>query len=546
MAKMPEILDKLGLTQYNKPCKSGFSKTEPKPIEKIRGVKMKAVISFDVGYIKKLNRHMYSGHPVVIAVRELLQNAIDATLHTPLKVITIIVNDSNPTFSVMVTDSGNGMDESDINGKFLRMPSSSKTDDNGSVGGFGIGVKSVVLSADYWQLWTNGLYVDSDIVFKTLGDIESKKCTGTQVFARYEEKTYNDVLLEVVKLVYTSDIDVRLVLEKNGESIFSDNHAGCINRKKQLLGFGDEFTISGMRKFSKGDYEISSFTAFRVNGLTQYTESAYASERTGIFVIDIQSDYSKYDSRYPFSASRESVKYGLNNAIRTVIKGLDRDTRSTSEKIEGEGSNEIILEGGKRLLRGMRGYVPALRKNAKKGTGTGTGTSENGGNGGNGGNSSEFFINARDGEFTDEQLSNIPYSQRDANENSESVLRYNYPSGDILQKYQKMLKAWGIILSIVADKNEIFGIGLVGEKTAIAMRTKYHGQTFYLFNPQKVDKLKDWNSRFIYLYHLAIHECAHKEYQYHDEDFSKEMELITFDTAEGFYNVLKSLRSLVQ
>ena len=513
---------------------------------------MKAEITFDVEFIKKLNRKVYSGHPVIIAVRELIQNAIDATLRTPFKVITVVVNDENPVYTVMVTDSGSGMTESDIGSKFLRMPSSSKTDDNGSVGGFGIGVKSVVLSADYWQLWTNRCYVDSKIVEEG-GEIQSKDSgTGTQVFARYEEKSYNDILLEVVKLIYTSDIDVRLVLEKKGQVIFTDNHAGCINRKKQVLGNGDNFTVSGMRKFSKGDYEIGSITAFRINGLTQYTESAYASERTGIFIIDIVSSYSKYDNRYPFSASRESVKYGLNDAIRTVIKGLDRDIRSTSEKIEGE-SNEIVLEGGKRLLRGMRGYVPSLRKNAKKGTGTGTGTSgtsgtsgNGGGGGGGGGGSSGFFINARDGEFTDEQIADIPYSQRDANKNSESILRYNYPSGDIPQKYQKMLKAWGIILSIVADKNEIFGIGLVGEKTAIAMRTKYNSQVFYLFNPQKVDKLKDWNSRFVYMYHLAIHECAHELYNYHDEDFSKEMELITFDTAEGFYNVLKSLRSLVQ
>jgi len=480
---------------------------------------------------------MYAGHPAVIAVRELIQNAIDATLRTAKPKISLSIKINDPIYTIEISDNGIGMSLDDISNRFLKMPASSKTEDSESVGGFGIGVKVVILSGESWFLHTRNFYADSRLVEE--GKDINENFTffdGAKVGVTFNESG-SGILQDVFDLVYTSNINIHFtVIGMDGTVFCEDKHAGLPNAKKSSLIDKEDFSITAIRGFERNSHRIDGINAIRVNGLTQYI--THASDRKELYLVDVKTSTSKYSSDYPFNASRESLRYGLHREIQASLNGLEKDKTSTEKKIQGV--NDVVTVDGNSFLQGRRGAkmdenspsyndlseddIIKLSNMFKDITG----------------NDAKNFVKSAS---IDSMLKMGIIGKNDDNSYELMIMKVNFNHKVIPQKWMKLLLAWGGVMELVGS--EIFAIGFIGDKDIIAERRIHDNKTFYLVNPEYFDRL-DWYGKFLCLYHIGIHEACHAKFHYHDEDFTMLESKISFETASEFYSLLPNLRKLIQ
>ena len=494
---------------------------------------MKAEIRFDPKYMKQFNRKMYSGHPAVIAVRELIQNAVDATLKTAKPKIGLSITIDNPKYVIEITDNGTGMSLDDISNRFLKMPASSKTEDSESVGGFGIGVKVVILSGESWFLHTRNFYADSRLVEE--GKDINENFTffdGAKVGVTFNESG-SGILQDVFDLVYTSNINIHLtVIGMDDTVIHKDKHAGLPSAKKSSLIDKEDFSITAIRGFERNSHRIDGINAIRVNGLTQYI--THASDRKELYLVDVKTSTSKYSSDYPFNASRESLRYGLHREIQASLNGLAKDKTSTEKKIQGVNDNVMVT--GNSFLEGRRGAIEPDENRLSYDD-----------------LSLDDIVKLSSifGNITGNDAKNLAKSavkmgiigKNGDNSYELMIAKVNFNHKTIPQKWVKLLLAWGGIMELVGS--EVFAIGFVGDRDVIAERRVYENKVFYLVNPEYFDKL-DWYGKFLCLYHIGIHEACHARFHYHDENFTMLESKISFETASEFYGLLPRLRKLIQ
>jgi len=494
---------------------------------------MRAEIKFDPKFMRQFNRKMYAGHPAVIAVRELIQNAVDATRKTARPKIGLSIMIDDPKYVIQVTDNGIGMSLDDISNRFLKMPASSKTEDSESVGGFGIGIKVIILSGEFWFLHTRENYVDSSLIEEGK-DIKENFIffDGAKVGVTFRESG-DDILQNILDIIYTSDIHIHLVLRNPDLSIlFEDKNAGLPNAKKSLLIDKENFSVDAVRGFERNSRRIGGINAIRVNGLTQYVTKI--DDRKELYIIDIKTSTSKYSPDYPFNASRESLRYGLHREIQASLNGLAKDKTSTEKKIQGV--NDAIAITGNSFLQTMSSSerssyddlslddIVKLSNMFKDITG----------------NEAKFL--AKNASI-DSMLKMGIIGKNDDNSYELMIMKVNFNHKIISQKWMKLLLAWGGIMELVGS--EVFAIGFIGDKDIIAERRIHDNKTFYLVNPEYFDRL-DWYGKFLCLYHIGIHEACHAKFHYHDEDFTMLESKISFETASEFYSLLPNLRKLIQ
>lgn len=294
---------------------------------------MKHQIVTSPDLIRTLGKSLYTNRLDFILVRELLQNAIDASINK--EEINIVFNwKDNNTFELMVRDNGIGMTEEILLNVFLSIGSSYKPD-NGSTGGFGI-AKVALFSCNKWSVHTLDNYIDETLEHRK---IEFHQGTIVNATIQLESNTYNWHKQDVIRLVH-SNARENIIL--NGAQVESYNDIKIIKESKTEHGIDYTFGISQVGIENEyGWNENSKFGSivYRINGLTQFIQDGNNElrEKHRNLVIDFKGiGYtSPRNNTYPLSLSRESINdSGLKTLVGDWLNSLAKDVNSQIQRTE--------------------------------------------------------------------------------------------------------------------------------------------------------------------------------------------------------------------
>jgi hypothetical protein len=482
--------------------------------------------------IRKIGRDTYSGSPLLIVARELVQNARDAALrkgvdpHIALEIRVLREGSGAIRFVLACEDNGVGMTPEDIVTKFLRIGagkgSLAKVALPEETGYFGM-AKVALMSCEYWSCRTLDWLVSSRHVeeqreiTRMPRRLEGTRiCVGVDTVDKFwcVERALKDVLSYLITSEASVDLTVKEIDKTAGplsaRTVLQLKTGGLSQQNNMVLAHrADEaqpgFTVSILSdppvlpQFEMfehamgGDDLLGVFV--RLNGLTQHEEWV-SNGLTFLMIVDVVNcPNSLPPDRYPFNMSREALKGRFGGEIREVIKSFAKNPATTKAQSANnfetsfEVVDGILLQGVSHLgmlTPSMPGHLQG--KNC---------TREN-------------------------ALCLTPRTTKAENPTMVKVkLLFEKLSRSSLAGYDwRVLMAWGEIVQLVEDQQAAFGIGLTGDKYTQASRIVYQGTTYYLLNLSSIKGPKTHLGKLLCMWHLALHEVTHSFMGVHDEYFT--------------------------
>lgn len=322
----------------------------------------------DVQNIWRLQcKNLYYASLGVIAIRELLQNSVDAitrkvkkgliTKQQGLIKITIEGND------IIFEDNGIGMSKEIIHDKFLILGKSDK-DNSSEIGGFGV-AKAVILGCcDWFSVETfNNIFTLDDIGVNPIRE-QPTKINGTRITLKnvvYSDKKYIGEYYtifkqEIFNILQTSDIPYRVLY--NGTPVdlwFKDE----VLSYKSIENFGlykEDYPQVETKVLFKNllSFQQEGMLYVRLNGLTQYY--SYKGKLSCNVIVDFNTELNPTDDNYPFTASRESTKWDYTkmlNAISDKLIQKPNSILSTIKYTEIFFDNPKDFDESNRVVKGI-------------------------------------------------------------------------------------------------------------------------------------------------------------------------------------------------
>ena len=166
-----------------------------------------AEISIDPRLIKLLGRSMYDSHPLVLVVRETLQNSRDACLRRGIEPEIHITVKLLPDQKAIVIcrDNGIGMTAEELIKYFLRLGGTGKEDDPQSVGGLGL-AKAVIMGGNDWSIHTRNYRTSMQDIIDRHPIRIVDFIDGTEVMTKIERKCYFSDLINAYLMAALSDV----------------------------------------------------------------------------------------------------------------------------------------------------------------------------------------------------------------------------------------------------------------------------------------------------------------------------------------------------
>ena len=448
----------------------------------------RTLITVDPRLLSLIGAKLYSGHPLPIVVRELIQNSRDACVRkgvAPKIELTVTVPYGN---NIVVTcrDNGIGMTADQLVNDFLCLGNTSKTHDGSAVGGFGI-AKAAIMRNPVWHVHSLDNYMDNTFL-ETGMDVETRSyLDGTEVTVQIDTDTYSGDVNNMLRMIYFSDIEVDLKLTYRGE-LYRDATAG-LHYEEELLKLIEEPQWSAYRlptsslalSESLSPVVSTNYSFFRLNGLVQYAQPSYSTRDYNI-LFDLTPKYRPEENNYPFTMSREGLSGDIQTPIRDFIINADTNSQSVEMNAETAEINVVIQEGY--MMHGKRNH-------ARKGLEP---------------ISMEDLIQSLDGK----------------DHTSQKIMLKNYmPETRDAEKDFKLLRLWQALILECAEFSETFGIGLIlHDGTKAARITDADGYTYYLINPDEFYHITRKKVLALILHQVACHEVSHLYYRDHNEYFT--------------------------
>jgi hypothetical protein len=491
-----------------------------------------AKVTLDPSMIRKVGRDTYSGDPLLIVARELVQNARDAALrkgvdpHISLE-IRVIREESGVIRIVMVCeDNGIGMPPEDIVTKFLRIGSGkgslTKVALPEETGYFGM-AKVALMSCEYWSCRTLDWLVSSRHVeeqreiTRMPRRLEGTRiCVGVDTVDKFwcVERALKDLLSYLITSEASVDLTVKEIdktYSSNSARVVLDMKTGGLSQQNDIvLAYRDDenqpgFTVSIVSdppilpQFEIFEYTIGGDNLLgvfvRLNGLTQYEEWV-SNGLTFLLIVDVVNcPNSLSPDSYPFNMSRESLKGKFNCAVHDAIKSFAKNPETTKAQSASNFETSFEVVDGV-LLEGVCNlgvFAPTIPSHLQGKSCT-----------------------------RDNALSITPSATKveDPTMVKAKMLFEKRPRSSLGGYDWRMLMAWGEIVRLVEDSRMNFGIGLTGDKYTKASRVVYEGTTFYLLNPSSIKGPKTRLGKLLCMWHLALHEVTHAFIGVHDEYFT--------------------------
>lgn len=473
--------------------------------------KQNANLSISPQVIAMLGRKLYSNHPLVIVVRELLQNSVDACKRkgvNPDIIINIDIDNNKEEINVSCTDNGEGMTEDVLLNKFLCLGESGKRDDNKSTGGFGI-AKASIMSNPFWDVHTHDMYVSVDTLGLPPQRVEY--IDGTIVNVRITEQWYLNTIKSMLSMIYFSDVSIKLNVIQNGENLISDDNAGLTEvLHNDFIDSDNRYTIDVCKEF-ENVYHFAKFNAFRLNGLVQFTNETY--DRKINLVIDLYTDKLPTDKEYPLSMSRESIESGVKYDIQSKIKEYDENPL-TSQSLIYSGENEENLKKSKGLT--IFGAYNDPNKN--------------------------YMTDNNRQDFNFALFANLPAIGK-----LDTIVVYREDDNMPSTEEKRILRLWAGILALTCDISDEFGIGITGERGLTAERCFKNNNYYYLLNTESIlSENLSMDALVHRLHFLATHESLHHDLHSHNEYFTTGMDNIYVATIQKILDNMPKLRAIVR
>lgn len=486
---------------------------------------MKAQTSIDPKLISLLGRKLYSGNPVLIATRELLQNSVDACkranvppdITISIKVQQKSTEDRDCVVTVVCDDNGCGMSEEELVNDFLCLGGTSKTG-RGEVGGFGI-AKAAIMAGSFWSVDTLSHHIDLNDVISgnDIGTIPERE--GTRVTIQFDmDYFFLWYFEEICGIIYTSDVDIKFEFDTDTKH-YRDDHAGLHHKLNTLVNYND-WTGYGIEAIDIDYITISSRSFVRLNGLTQFRYvSGGSSKRKSNILIDIHTQEDPSSKAYPLTMSREGLTGPVKDEIYFWIVDMDDNSASTDHIVQKASIPDNISFVSGRSLQGSRQANTNLYTDSLTG------------------NCIDELINQWKFEVTTYTSTRVDVLD-DYLDNSKtnSILKFvNYsPDEKNITRDSIVISLWQTILEMCMYNTSVFGVGFIGEDSVKAAFDHEGNFPFYLINPEYFDmlNLKDPKATVLSMWLTATHEMSHALVARHNEDFVLMMGYLQSTTME--------------
>lgn len=330
------------------------------------------IANFSVNYefLGLIGAKLYTMHPLILTVRELLQNGRDAGIKKGLKNSSIEITlycDKDKTV-VHCKDNGIGMSDDDILNNFLCLGSSTKNTSIGETGGFGI-AKAVFFCNESWTLHSHDNYLDDKYVRESLPISKVEYLDGTEVTVTVNKRTYSQIITDVMATIILSDVNVIFkvftretpsdewssVVDVNTKNIrdFKWTELAELTEKQDDLPYWKmkgaldvSFPSFRLNGYQQGG-DVNGQVYVRVNGLIQFRLSAYSSYNgmKGSFIVDIMNPGDPRGETYPLTMSRETFKGEFARELFSVIEKYFANPITTNKMVLGKQTKIAIIRG---------------------------------------------------------------------------------------------------------------------------------------------------------------------------------------------------------
>ncbi len=518
----------------------------------------RAKISLDPSMIRKVGRDTYAAKPLLILIRELVQNARDATLRkgaAPNLTLEIrIVFDGDGCRPIVICqDNGTGMTPEDVLTKFLRIGAGKGSCPSPEVnpnetGYFGM-AKVVLMSCEYWTCRTLDLLVTNRHVEEEREiTLMQRRLAGTRICAGLEKEPYGMSVVSalgqaldyltlssvkvhvIVKTLHISEgivQEVKTVLDRNFLGV--DHIAKIIDSQSQNGAPG--YIVRTVREMTEQeDFHVFNFIVrrckkksifVRLNGLVQFSLYSEVDFKDIYVLIDvINCPNNLPPDSYPFSMSRESFKAAFSRSLESVIKSYSTNPLTVQNASARDYQTRHHVIGGP-MLYGV--HKPCLQENRLP-------------------NAFESVPCVIENSLP-MQVERASFG--DTNPIDVKILLELLTDKDIKPHWWRLLAAWGEILRLLHSDDDPFGIGFTGDEHTRAARTTYEREVFYLVNPNAVST-RTLAGKILSLWHLAAHEVCHTQEPYHNEYFTSHEGSLANATADILGRSMPHLAKLLQ
>lgn len=470
---------------------------------------MKIQTSIDPKLIAMLGRKLYSSHPVPIIVRELLQNSIDACNRAGVEPVISIKVEQLTDRQVIITcdDNGCGMTPEEIISDFLCLGGTNKRG-TGSVGGFGI-AKAAIMSGVSWSVETLDWIFDSNDMIEgnDIREVSSPR-KGTKITVELDEQTYSWNIEEMLRLIYTSSVNIELTVLSSRMTTIYDSSAGLKALPLSMIK-NDRWEAFGVEAMEYGNgHPIHGRNFVRVNGLTQFQVSSYVDSRESNFLIDIYTDENPDSKSYPLTVSREKLTDTIQTEVLQWLRQFEGESASTDLQIK-----RLILPDDVTIIPGalLVGERTKFANNSGSGSGIGVGN--------------EDFEKIQ--EFISEiilerekAMESLSEYINEGSDHSILMMRNYAPKPENIQQDSNILSVWNSLLKTIIPVGNVFGTGFVGDNQVISSINMETKVPFFLVNPNNILKnSRSPRSAIIHLWTSCCHELSHLTEYRHSEEF---------------------------
>jgi hypothetical protein len=523
----------------------------------------RAVVSVAPNFIGAVANSLYTKEMTAIALRELLQNSLDACLRAgrdpSIQIKVKKVTDSE--FTVYCRDNGCGMEDWEIEENFLGAGASSKGDTNKAVGRFGV-ASTLIFMASKFTLKTHGWYLDQQMLRDRAEILPADEyIDGCEIEVTMPVRYWYQYAIDQSKeFFFTSSFpmvsNISVEFDNCGSStgkftypcyvspisvpVYSGN-LGLICSTPQVLFMSDE----GKR------YELGAVNVVRINGLSQIVESASAGRTTNLF-FDVDAGSSQeptFDSPqekndYPFSLNREQIKGEWKEQFRHATRMADLECVTAQMNLDLSQTPKIQLDkyfNSDNKVHGLRNSMADPQTTV----------------------ATDININQFEelvGEITVMSNAIDPYSVKyeDKKVTFNNVAFYFDPyyqkapsERSKLWRTKSFSKVWFALVKMCADESDFFGIGFTGNPYTNADRVYVsEGKgIFYLINVAMLESElsagMSIEGLLIAMWGIACHLTAHFHCYEHNERFAVYEGAIQRSTASMFFKSQKTLSKIL-
>lgn len=310
-------------------------------------------------------------NPAVAVCRELFTNAADASsdMESPVYIKLVKQDDGSECYTLTVTDYGCGMSSEQLKNNYVTYANSSKANDYGVVGAFGLGSKSpMAISNTYKVVSNNGEEQNEVVVSRTPSGVFANisACEEKKDYSFTEVTVSNIKRYDAYKMIFFIDNNIT-VFSKKPVNVITDFTSETRNVKlyekvsisipeypyAEVSMYYVNTTAAKTKIFNylAGDAKVNTYA--RINDIA-YCVSRETDIDDVLLVIDVEPGY------FAFAPSREELPHGDKlDHVKDIFKAVANNfAQSCDETVNFLTKNKLFDD--KSVAMVISGYYSSI------------------------------------------------------------------------------------------------------------------------------------------------------------------------------------------